>query len=694
MHKRWFHRPFLHSPAFGRHKRVTWLELFYDLIFVAAFIQLGNGLSRNASVLGAVAFFGTFSSLWVAWTGFTFYVNRFTVDDFLHRSLVLVQMLAVGATAVAATTVLQGHTVGFALAAGVALVLVAVLYARAYPQVPEARAYSLYWGGVFALSGLLWLAAAFVPAPYTYGLWALGTVVILGSPLSKQSRLLADRYPIDMEHLGERYGLLTLIVLGESFVKVLGELVESGGGLSVYVEGCFVLLITCGVWWVYFDDIAGSHVRRGPGQWIVWLYAHIPLQASIIALGVALKKAMHFSFQEPAPAAYRWLLAGSLAAVYFSVAAIDSVTERRNAQLSDRARVNARWGSALVLLVLAPAGRTMSGGMFLVLVAAVNVGQVVFDMMVAPLEQSELVELDKKTTAEIARERELGVMSQRRRRDVTETVIKGAPSNLRRDLYFYFMEGSWTRVFAAFAFMFVIGNVFFAALYNLEPGAITNGNSFADAFFFSVQTMGTIGYGVLSPASPFANAVVTAESALSLIGLAIVTGLVFAKASRPRASVLFSDVLTLTTRHGKRVLMLRAGNARGNEVVEATVNLTVLMDEISPEGHHLRRLHELKLVRSRSPMFVVTWTVMHEIDETSPLFGVDFSASDHRITSFVVTLMGHDGTYNQTIYARRMYYPEAIRVDQRFVDVLEQLADGRLMVDYSRFHETVPDVKN
>jgi inward rectifier potassium channel len=328
--------------------------------------------------------------------------------------------------------------------------------------------------------------------------------------------------------------------------------------------------------------------------------------------------------------------------------------------------------------------------MFLVLVAAINVGQVVFDMMMAPLEHSEHMEREAKTTAEIARGREQGIKNQRRRRDITEAVIKGAPASLRRDLYFYFMEGSWTRVFVAFAFLFVLGNVFFAALYALEPGAVTGGSSFADAFFFSVQTMGTIGYGVLSPATPLANAIVTAQSALSLIGLAIVTGLVFAKASRPRASVLFSNVLVTTTLRGKRILMLRVGNARGNEVVDASLSLTVLKDEISPEGHHLRRLHDLKLVRPRTPMFTLTWTVMHEIDDDSPLSGADLDDPEQNLM-FVATLMGHDGTYNQTIYARRMYYAESIRGDHHFVDVLHQLADGRMMVDYDKFHHTLPD---
>ncbi len=702
MHNRWFHRPFLHSPALGdalrdprrgMTKKVTWLELFFDLVFVAAFIQLGNGLSRQASLPGVAAFLASFVSLWVAWTGFTFYVNRFTVDDFVHRTIVFLQMLAVGATAVAATFVLGGKTFAFSLAAGAASLPVAVLYARALPQVPEARDFSRYWGGVFALSSAVWFGSAFVPAPYNYGLWAAATLVVLGAPLSRQSRALGERFPIDLEHLGERYGLLTLIVLGESFVKVVGSLVDGGAGLALYAEAAFVLVITCGVWWVYFDDVAGSHVRHGPGNWIIWLYAHVPLQASIVVLGVALNKAMKFGWDAPAPSAYRWLLAGSLAAVYFSVAAIDSVTERRQAELSDRSRVNARWGSALLLLVLAPAGRSMSGGMFLALVAAVNVAQVIFDMMLAPFEQSEHMERGKKSTAEIAREREQGIPNTRPRRALGQAVIKGAPATLRRDLYFYFMEGSWTRVFAAFAFVFVMGNVFFAGLYTLEPDSINGAraDSFADAFFFSVQTMGTIGYGVLSPKTAYANGIVTAEAALSVIGLAVVTGLVFAKASRPRASVLFSDVLVLTKLHGKRVLMLRVGNARGNDVVDASLDLTVLKDEISPEGQHLRRMHELKLVRGRTPMFVLTWAVMHEIDETSPLHDIDWGRREEHLISIVATMMGHDGTYNQTTYARKTYFPEDIKVGERFVDVFHQLEDGRLMLDYNDFHRTMPD---
>src|SRR5690606_9703219 len=212
------------SPSLGLQKRATWLELFYDLIFVAALIQLGNGLSEHVSVSGALAFAGAFVPLWVAWTGLTFFINRYTVDDFAHRILVFLQMFAVGGMAIGASTVVGGDVAGFSLFTGVAQLIVSLLNWRAYLQVPETRAYARYWGVVFGLSGVGWIAAAWLPSSVASGLWAIATLLVLVAPLSRQSLELSDRLPFDFHHLSERYALLTLIVLGESFVKILSAL--------------------------------------------------------------------------------------------------------------------------------------------------------------------------------------------------------------------------------------------------------------------------------------------------------------------------------------------------------------------------------------------------------------------------------------------------------------------------------------
>lgn len=694
MRNRWFHPPLLHSPALGLEKKATWLELFYDLIFVAAFIQLGNGLSANVSLAGAGTFAGMFVPLWVAWTGFTFFENRFTIDDFVHRNVVLLQMFSVGAMAISAPLVFTGRILEFALSAGFAQLLVGAMYARAYAQTPDARDYCRFWGLIFAGGGAIWLVSALLPPEVAVLTAGLSTLGLLASPLSPQSRALSARFPIDFEHLGERYGLLTIIVLGESFVKMLTSLTEDESGLSLYLRGGAALLLTCGIWWVYFDDIAGSAIRTGPGQWVVWLYAHIPLQIAITAVGVAIKKAVHFHWDEPAPDKYRLLLAGALSLVYFAVAAIDSVTERRQAELSDRARVNARAASAIVLLALVPAGRAMSGGAFLSFVLLICVAQVIFDMMMAPFEQSERAELGARTTAELAKEDlEQGRRTARVRRDVGEAVRKGAPSELRRDLYFYFIEGSWWRLGAAFTFLFALSNIFFAALYLVEPGSIagSSGDSFAEAFHFSVQTMSTIGYGTMSPQTQWGHAVVAVEALVAMVGVAVMTGLVFAKLSRPRSGVLFSKPLVLTQVDGRRVLMFRVGNTRGNEVVDASLTFTALVDVITPEGHHFRRMHDLRLTRSRSPLFRLTWAVMHPLDEDSPLRDTDWKNKESAAVALVATFLGHDGTYAQTTYARHTYTVDDLRVAERFVDIIHELPDGRMMVDYERFHDTRPE---
>ena len=693
MRSRWFHAPTLHTHLSDVEKRATWLELFYDLIFVAAFIQLGDGLSKHTSFGGFAAFAGIFVPLWIVWTGFTFYINRFTIDDFTHRLTVFVQMFAVGAMAVTAPRVLDGEHALFAVTYAIAQALVAIMWFRAWRQVPEARAYSGYWGRVFGVGAVLWGASALAPAEWAYGMWGLAVLFILAAPFSKHSRELQERFPNDAEHLSERYGLLTIIVLGESFVKVLTELNRNAAGPEMILQACTVLLITCCIWWIYFDDVAGSSTKEVPLGWVVWLYAHLPLQIGITATGVAIKKAVHWDLGATAPETYRWLLSGTLGLTLLSVAVIDSVTARRHAELSDSARVNVRAASGVLILLLAPAGGSMTAAMYTVLIATVCVAQVVFDMMMAPFEEikEDHGAASMSDLAKAAASGDVVAGDRVRRLAIGNSVRKGAPNELRRDVYFWFMEGTWKRFFLSLMFLYLVTNVFFAALYTLQPGCIDGADpkSFGDAFFFSVQTLSTIGYGAMSPDTQYGDILVTAEAAIGLLVVALATGLLFAKASRARSSVLFSNRLVVNKRNGVPTLIFRAGNARGNEIVDATMTVTALMDEITPEGEHTRRLHDLVLLRKTSPLFTLSWTVMHEVDETSPVKNVVWSACGAQVTGIIVTMMGHDGTYGQTVYARHIYYPEDIRVGERFVDVIHQLPDGRIMIDYDVFHDTV-----
>jgi inward rectifier potassium channel len=252
------------------------------------------------------------------------------------------------------------------------------------------------------------------------------------------------------------------------------------------------------------------------------------------------------------------------------------------------------------------------------------------------------------------------------------------------------MVAAWSHVLAAIAAAYVAINVLFAALYLAGGDSIAGARpgSFADAFFFSVQTFATIGYGVMVPKTPFANVVVTVEAFIGLLAVAMATGLMFSKFSRPTARVLFSDRIVVATRSGKPTLMLRMANQRDNDIVEASFRLAVLLPEVSADGERMRRIHDLELVRADTPIFTITFTATHVIDQTSPLAGQTPESLEAQKARFIVTLTGIDGTTGQTIHARHIYEADDVAFDARFVDVLSNGPDGRLLlIDYTKFHD-------
>jgi inward rectifier potassium channel len=701
MRDRWFHEPTLHTSS-DPVRRTSWLELLYDLIFVAGVIQLADAVAGSIGELGwlnASLWFAVYvSPMWIAWTGYTFYSNRYNVDDIIHRLLVFAHMLATAGMGVMAPLALRtgGDQVPFTIAYSTAQALLAVMFWRSLRHTEEGKPYSRFWAAAFAAGALVWALALLVEGNPRYGVWAVGVLLIVAAPLSRPSRALQDGFPIDQAHLSERYGFLTIVVLGEGFVRVLGEL-ASGGRASEPASllcGSGLLLITIGVWWIYFDDVAGSRLREGRIRWLIWLYAHWPMALFLVGIGVAMELIMGADPLATITADQRWLLGGNLAGAFAMVAAVDSVTERRQAELSDAWRVRARYAFAVVLVLLAGGGAGLSVGVFVASCVAICVGQVVIDMMMAP-HADQAHTTDAPTTAELARQQQArGERTQRAaaRQRVGGAVRLGAPPELRHDLYFWLMEGSWARLVALIVGAYLSMNAVFAGLYLMVDGTITNAapGSFVDAFAFSVQTMSTIGYGAMAPATPYAHLLVTIEAATGMLGVALATGLMFARASRPEAKMLFSEPFVITQWHGQPTLMFRVGNARGNEVMDASVSVSVLHDEISAEGHHLRRLHDLELVRSRTPIFQLSWTVMHVIDARSPLREVDWSDPERLSLTLVVILSGHDATYAQTVHARHVYQPEDARVGHGFVDVVRRLPDGRLLIDYTHMHDTVP----
>ena len=274
----------------------------------------------------------------------------------------------------------------------------------------------------------------------------------------------------------------------------------------------------------------------------------------------------------------------------------------------------------------------------------------------------------------------------------TQPIVTGLKKKHLNDLYVELLAASWTRLLVLIVSVNLSINILFALGYLAIGDGIENArpDSFADAFFFSVQTLATIGYGKMAPQGLAANLLVTAETITGFCFFAVVTGLVFSKFSRPTARVLFSNVAVICPYNGVPHLMLRLANERNNRIVDANVHLVLLREETTKEGHDMRRFHDLKLVRSRTPVIRLTWTVMHPIDEHSPLYNATPEKLRESETEIIVSLTGLDETLSQTIHARYSYIAEEIKCNATFEDVLLQRDDGRITVDYRHFHNIKP----
>jgi inward rectifier potassium channel len=260
-----------------------------------------------------------------------------------------------------------------------------------------------------------------------------------------------------------------------------------------------------------------------------------------------------------------------------------------------------------------------------------------------------------------------------------------------RDTYHLAMTVPFVALLGALAAIYLLANAGFALLYLIFDGGIVHARpgSFEDAFFFSVQTMATIGYGNMYPNSLAANLIATGESIYGLLTVALSTGVMFARVSRPTARIAFSKVAVVAPHDGVPTLMFRAANQRRNQIVEAQATVTLLRAEAVAEGDVMRRFYELKLVRSRSPVFALSWTVMHPLDQDSPLYGATPESLANQDVAIICSINGIDETFAQTVHARYVYDLKAIHWNKKFVDIFREKEDGRRVIDYTHFHETV-----
>ncbi len=260
-----------------------------------------------------------------------------------------------------------------------------------------------------------------------------------------------------------------------------------------------------------------------------------------------------------------------------------------------------------------------------------------------------------------------------------------------RETYHWLLTLTWPRFALFLCGVYLVVNLVFATLYCITPciAEIPRG-AFPNAFFFSVETLATVGYGHMYPQTTYGHVVATLEIVTGMFGMAVVTGLIFVRFSRPTARIEFSRLIVVGPFDGKRMLMIRIANLRHQAMAEAEFHVMLARNEIVKEGEVMRRFYPLKLQFDRMIIFPVAITIRHEIDESSPLYGMtaeDYARGEVHIITSVICI---DTVIPAPVQIHKDYTHCDIRFDHRFAEIYSDLDGGRLSVDYGRLHDIEP----
>jgi inward rectifier potassium channel len=282
---------------------------------------------------------------------------------------------------------------------------------------------------------------------------------------------------------------------------------------------------------------------------------------------------------------------------------------------------------------------------------------------------------------------------QRIRLGSREIEARGLAGGFWSDLYYRSMTVSWPGFFASAAVIFAVLNSAFAFIYFLGDRPVANAvpGRFLDLMYFSIETLATVGYGDMHPQTDYGHLIATVEIFTGMSFLAVMTGLVFSRFSRPRARFIFAQYPIVASHEGQPTLMIRVANARHNTISGAMARLWLIRGEHSAEGQYYRRYYELDLRRNENPVFALSWTIFHPIDESSPLYGASPDDLAQAEALLVLTISGLDDNSAQQLNARQSYSQEYIRWQHRYVDIASNADDGRLLLDYGKFHDVTPE---
>ena len=271
-----------------------------------------------------------------------------------------------------------------------------------------------------------------------------------------------------------------------------------------------------------------------------------------------------------------------------------------------------------------------------------------------------------------------------------EVIAEGLRLSFWADISHRCMTASWPSFIGGAGLVFIGFNAVFAVFYWIGNQPISNvQGAYIDYLYFSIETLSTAGYGDMHPQTHYGHFVAAVELFTGIFSMSLMTGLIFARFARPNARLLFADHPVISSHDGKTTLMIRFANERHNIIGNASARLWLLKNEMSLEGQSFRRFYELRLVRNEHPALALSWTLYHVIDQESPLYGLDPEALGASAVSLVVVVSGYDVLAAQTVHARKSYDHSELRFGQRYADILDTSEEGRLRIDYGRFHETL-----
>ena len=375
--ERFFEPPRLRTLETEQDRRATWLELFFDLVFVVSIAELGNRLSGDVTLDGFLEFVALFVPVWWAWAGFTFYANRFDTDDLVYRLLVLTAMFGVAAMAANVHHAFEGGSAGFVLSYVFVRVVLLVLYGRAIRYVEAGRSLATLYFTAFGVAVVIWLTSLALPAPARYWLWALALAVEVSSPLVGWR--LAPIRSIDPRHLPERFGLMTIIVLGESvFAVVVGV-----AGVSWEIESSLAalagFLAAVSIWWIYFEflDVMRIFGVGGLARGLTFTYSHFLIWMGIAALGVGVKLTIFAAGGDRHYDDTAWVFCLGAAVCMLGLGVVQLATPPRVLDLD----VVLRFGTAALALALLPLSFAVHPLAVLWTLAIALTLQVVFELL-------------------------------------------------------------------------------------------------------------------------------------------------------------------------------------------------------------------------------------------------------------------------------------------------------------------------